>query len=97
MNVLIALAWPNHLHHLAARTWFSTSRDQGWATCANTQIGFVRLAANPKVTGGTVTAPDALALLKRLSGLGAHHFLADDVDLLVSDDAAWIESMATGR
>ena len=26
VNVLIALAWPNHVHHDAARSWFATNR-----------------------------------------------------------------------
>jgi predicted nucleic acid-binding protein len=24
VNLLIALAWPNHVHHTSARAWFST-------------------------------------------------------------------------
>ena len=27
VNVLIALAWPNHVHHAAARAWFEDRRD----------------------------------------------------------------------
>ena len=33
VNVLIALAWPNHVHHVAARAWFEEHREEGWATC----------------------------------------------------------------
>ena len=33
VNTLIALAWPNHVHHDAARSWFATNRAAGWATC----------------------------------------------------------------
>jgi len=42
--VLIALAWPNHVHHERAQAWFSSSRDQGWATCPVTESGFVRVS-----------------------------------------------------
>jgi predicted nucleic acid-binding protein len=27
VNVLIALAWPNHVHHGIARNWFRKQRD----------------------------------------------------------------------
>ena len=43
VNVLIALAWPNHVHHDAARSWFAESRATGWATCPVTEAGFVRV------------------------------------------------------
>jgi predicted nucleic acid-binding protein len=27
VNVLLALAWPNHVHHAASRTWFASSHE----------------------------------------------------------------------
>lgn len=33
VNLLVALAWPNHIHHARALKWFRTIREQGWATC----------------------------------------------------------------
>jgi hypothetical protein len=32
VNVLIALGWPDHVHHAAARHWFGQSCSNGWAT-----------------------------------------------------------------
>jgi predicted nucleic acid-binding protein len=29
VNVLIALAWPNHVHHDLAQTWFERNRRHG--------------------------------------------------------------------
>ena len=49
VNVLLALAWPTHVHHLAAHRWFAENHDAGWATCPLTQLGFVRLAMQPAV------------------------------------------------
>ena len=43
VNVLVALAWLNHVHHRAARVWFRSQRDLGWATCPTTQNGFIIL------------------------------------------------------
>ena len=47
VNVLIALTWPNHVHHDAARSWFTEVRNTGWATCPLTEAGFVRISCNP--------------------------------------------------
>ena len=46
-NLLIALLWPAHAQHASAVTWFATHRALGWATCAMTEAGFVRVVANP--------------------------------------------------
>lgn len=74
VNVLIALAWPNHVHHTAARAWFETRREEGWATCPLTEAGFVRVSCNPAVVRHSVTPLDAIAVLQRLSRLGSHKF-----------------------
>ena len=42
VNTLIALAWPNHSHHVAAHNWFATWKG-GWATTPFTEVGFVRV------------------------------------------------------
>ena len=74
VNVLIALAWPNHVHHDAARSWFIDQRDKGWATCPLTEAGFVRVSCNPSAVRHTVTPQEAITLLANLRRLGAHSF-----------------------
>lgn len=74
VNVLIALAWPNHVHHDAARSWFDGRRKRGWATCPLTEAGFVRVSCNPSVVGHTVTPGDAVALLRRFRRVELHLF-----------------------
>ena len=74
VNVLIALAWPNHVHHAAARAWFGERRQDGWATCPLTEAGFVRVSCNPSVVRHTATPLDAIAVLERLTQLGSHTF-----------------------
>ena len=74
VNVLIALAWPNHVHHAAARAWFEERRRDGWATCPLTEAGFVHVSCNPSAVRHTVTALDAIAVLERLTRLGSHAF-----------------------
>ena len=74
VNVLIALAWPNHVHHHAARAWFSRQAPHGWATCPFTEAGFVRVSCNHSVVGRVVTPLDAIDVLESLARLGAHAF-----------------------
>ena len=46
VNVLVALAWPNHVHHARALDWFREHSPLGWATCSITETGFVRVSSN---------------------------------------------------
>ena len=81
VNVLIALAWPNHVHHEAARRWFTANREDGWATCPLTEAGFVRVSCNSSVVRHTVTLAEAIALLHRLRQLESHTFWSLDRSL----------------
>ena len=74
VNVLIALAWGNHVHHEAATSWFSEVRRDGWATCAVTEIGFVRVSCIPSVVDRKVTASEAVDTLARLCREETHSF-----------------------
>jgi hypothetical protein len=80
-NVLIALAWPNHVHHTDATDWFLNKGASGFRTCPITQTGFVRISSNPAFTANAVSPADALALLRRVTGLPGHDFWADDLPL----------------
>ena len=82
VNVLIALAWPNHVHHAAARAWFEERREVGWATCPLTEAGFVRVSCNPSVVRHSVTPIDAIGVLGRLTQLGSHTFWSLDQSIL---------------
>ncbi len=73
-NVLLALAWPNHQHHAPAHAWFAGESKKGWATCAFTQLGFIRLSSNPAYTADAVTPQDAATLLQQWTRLKTHRF-----------------------
>jgi uncharacterized protein len=75
VNVLLALAWPNHQFHAPARTWFVAEAPRGWSTCAITQLGFVRLSSNPRFTPLAKTPAEALALLEQLIATPRHRYL----------------------
>jgi uncharacterized protein len=80
VNVLIALAWPNHPGHKAAGAWFADS-EQGWASCAFTQAAFVRILSNPAFSANRLSVADAVALLNLNLKHPAHVFWPMDIGL----------------
>lgn len=82
VNVLIAAAWPNHVHHGAARRWFEGASAAGWTTTAVTELGFVRISSNKNVIPGAATPGHALGVLRALCSLPGHEFWPDDVRLI---------------
>ena len=81
VNALVALAWPNHVHHDAVQSWFVTTRESGWATCPLTEAGFVRLSCNPSAVKQSVTPAEAIALLGRLRRVESHAFWSMDFSI----------------
>jgi toxin-antitoxin system PIN domain toxin len=78
INFLLALAWPHHQFHAVASTWFARHKGKGWATCAVTQLGFVRLSSNRNYLGGEVKTPaEACQILTELIRHPRHQFLPD--------------------
>ncbi len=74
INVLLALAWPHHQFHAAASHRFQASRDQ-WATCALTQLGFIRISSNPTVIPGAKNPAEAAVLLAEMTKDHLHVYL----------------------
>ena len=84
VNMLIALAWPSHVHHRIAQEWFAKHASMGWATCPLTQCGFVRISSNPKIIPEAVTPKEALALLDEIVKQTTHVFWKDEISILDS-------------
>ncbi|HDQ13869.1 MAG TPA: PIN domain-containing protein [Sediminispirochaeta sp.] len=80
VNVLIALSWRNHIHHSPALSWFSSWRENFFATCPITESGFVRLSMNPHVVGEAVSFQLAMSALKVYLDHPKHRFWAADED-----------------
>ena len=78
-NVLIALAWPSHVHHAQAQTWFAKRRKSGFRTCPLTETGFVRISSNPRFTPDAVSPRHGLALLEKICAMKEHKFWPDDL------------------
>lgn len=94
MNALVALAWPNHVHHGRAQRWFAGARAAGWATCPLTESGFVRVSSNTRAIPDARTPGEAIDLLGKLRRLGEHTFWHDDVSPV--HDAAGIFPRVVG-
>jgi toxin-antitoxin system PIN domain toxin len=88
VNTLVALAWPNHVHHAAAHRWFARQARTGWATCSLVELGFVRVSSNPRVIPSAVSPQEAAALLRRITALPHHHFWTDDLRFATSPHVA---------
>jgi toxin-antitoxin system PIN domain toxin len=85
VNVLIALAWPNHVAHKASRGWFASKSARGWATTPITETGFVRVSSNRRALPTATTPIIARELLGSLREKRGHHFWPDDVALVSGD------------
>jgi len=81
VNVLLALAWPHHVHHRIAQTWFAGAPAREFRTCPITQAGFVRISLNPKFKQPPAAEQDVLAMLTRITDFHGHGFWHDDLDL----------------
>jgi toxin-antitoxin system PIN domain toxin len=80
-NILIALAWRNHVHHADVTGWFGRKAAAAFRTCPITQTGFVRISSNPSFSSSAVLPGDAVALLQRITSLPGHGFWPDDLSL----------------
>ena len=84
INVLVALAWPSHVHHAEAQQWFACKREVGFRTCPLTEVGFVRISSNPSFTPNAVLPSEAALLLERITAMPQHKFWPDDLSLLTA-------------
>ena len=80
-NVLIALAWPQHVHHQAAHRWFAKTGGKSWATCAITQLAFVRISYNPAIVADAVSPTESTRVLLAITRVSGHRFWSDAVAL----------------
>lgn len=81
VNVLIALLDSAHVSHGVARDWFAAHATLGWASCAITQNGCLRIMSHT----GYPNAQPIAHIAKRLHAATSqpvHEFWADGVSIL---------------
>jgi uncharacterized protein len=80
VNALLALFDRDHVHHAAIRDWWSSNRRDGWATCAISQNGLVRIMSQP---GYAWPRPIGEILNSLASGAAevSHAFWPEDISI----------------
>jgi len=89
VNLLMALLWENHEHHLQARSWFKGISD--FSTCPVVQLGFARVSSHP-LLGFGLTPEMAFGVLRQFIADPRHEFISDD--LSCADRIVRTEQMA---
>ena len=83
VNVLLALLDCDHVDHDRAATWLDAEIAAGWASCAITENGFVRVLSQPRYPSPVSTA-EAIELLAGARDSAHHEFWPCDLSLLDS-------------
>jgi toxin-antitoxin system PIN domain toxin len=81
VNVLLALLDSDHVDHVRAWGWLDREIETGWASCAITENGFVRIISQARYPS-PVSPAEAAGLLARACGGGHHEFWTCEVSLL---------------
>lgn len=81
VNVLLALLDIDHVDHLRARHWLTDNIAGGWASCALTQNGFVRILSQPRYPN-PVPVAEAMGLLARATETAHHEYWPCSTSLL---------------
>lgn len=74
VNLLLACGWRTHRDHAAANAWLA--RQRRFATCAITELGFLRVSMSP---GYRASFGDAQAALAQITSLRGAAFLMQDL------------------
>ena len=81
INVLLALLDSDHGDHDRARVWLDGEIAIGWASCAITQNGFVRIVNRPRYPSPVALA-EAVDVLDRACASPHHEFWLCEVSLV---------------
>ena len=81
VNVLLALLDADHADHRRARSWLESEIAHGWASCALTENGFVRILSQPRYPS-PVSPSEAVRRLRRATETEFHERWPCDLCLL---------------
>jgi hypothetical protein len=86
VNVLLAWLWPAHEAHKAAQAWMFKHRQEPWATCPVTEMGFLRILTNLSFSPNAPGWAEAIKILrKHTEGSPNHSFWQDSLSLAEMD------------
>ena len=81
INVLLALLDRDHVLHERGRRWFEQEVGHGWASCAITQNGFIRVLSQPGYPS-PVSTWTATRLLATATAAHHHEYWGSEVSIL---------------
>lgn len=81
INVLLALLDSDHVSHIRATEWLDDQIGAGWASCAITENGFVRIVSQPRYPS-PISVSEAIDLLAGATHSFHHEFWRCDISLL---------------
>jgi toxin-antitoxin system PIN domain toxin len=81
VNVLLALLDSDHVDHERARSWLGDEIEHGWASCAITENGFVRIMSQPRYPS-PVSPSRAIELLAHAADTEHHKYWPCTVSIL---------------
>jgi toxin-antitoxin system PIN domain toxin len=94
VNLLVALFDPDHVHHQLAHDWFADRDSRAWATCAVTEMGFVRVVSQPAYASPISRVADLIHLLRRFCASRDHQFWPESMSL--RDDKVFNPALVQG-
>jgi toxin-antitoxin system PIN domain toxin len=96
VNVLIALVDEDHVGYDTVQEWFLRRQSDGWATCAITENGMIRVLSQPAYASGQRRPSEVLDVLAELKSKfrSSHEFWADDISL--TDDSVFDTFLIAG-
>ena len=93
VNCLLSLMDEDHIHHSRARRWWEQNDQFGWASCALTQNGYVRVSSQPSYANPQPLRT-AIARLAQQAADSDHEFWPGDIS--IADDALFDHSFILG-
>lgn len=81
INFLLALLDRGHIHHEQARWWFEQEVQHGWASCAITQNGCIRILSQPSYPS-PITLQRAARLVSHAASSTQHEYWNSEISIL---------------
>ncbi len=86
VNVLVAIADPEHVFHPSIHRWTATQVYRTWATCPITENGMIGVMSQQSYHGSRITAPEAIETLRAMKApqTWKHEFWPDSFSITES-------------
>jgi predicted nucleic acid-binding protein len=81
LNVLIALTWSSHIHHLLVHQWFAQAQKNGWATLLDNTKWVCPALIQPENSTASRFPKRGVAITGTITGLSNHLFWKDSIAL----------------